>query len=250
CTMRFGVASIRVTATERPSSVKTRLIPALRPTIPTFMTDIPSIQLDLHVHAGSEVELHQRIHGLVVRIDDVHDALVGAHFVLVARVLVDVRRNQDRIALLLGRQRNRTAHLGAGTLRRLDDFAGRTVDQAVVERLQPDADLLLLCHNLGSCWKLETGMGPVSRLRAIPLTHLPAAAAGPSGGGALLHHSMIFDTTPAPTVRPPSRIAKRRPSSIAIGPISVTVIFTLSPGITISTPSGSSHEPVTSVVRK
>src|SRR5690554_6686732 len=30
-------------------------------------------------------------------------------------------------------------------------------------------------------------------------------------------YSMILATTPAPTVRPPSRIAKRRPSSIAIG---------------------------------
>ena len=43
---------------------------------------------------------------------------------------------------------------------------------------------------------------------------------------------MILATTPAPTVRPPSRIAKRRPSSIATGLISVTTIFTLSPDIT------------------
>jgi len=63
-------------------------------------------------------------------------------------------------------------------------------------------------------------------------------------------HSMIFDTTPAPTVRPPSRIAKRRPSSIAIGAIRSTFICTLSPGITISVDSGSSTAPVTSVVRK
>ena len=63
-------------------------------------------------------------------------------------------------------------------------------------------------------------------------------------------YSMIFATTPAPTVRPPSRIAKRKPSSIAIGAISVATICTLSPGITISTPSGSSTAPVTSVVRK
>jgi hypothetical protein len=60
----------------------------------------------------------------------------------------------------------------------------------------------------------------------------------------------IFDTTPAPTVRPPSRMAKRRPSSIAMGAISSTVNFRLSPGITISVPSGSSTVPVTSVVRK
>jgi len=63
-------------------------------------------------------------------------------------------------------------------------------------------------------------------------------------------YSIILLTTPAPTVRPPSRIAKRRPSSIATGWISSTLIFTLSPGITISTPSGSWQEPVTSVVRK
>ena len=63
-------------------------------------------------------------------------------------------------------------------------------------------------------------------------------------------YSMTFATTPAPTVRPPSRIANRNPSSIAIGAISVTVIPMLSPGITISVPSGSTQLPVTSVVRK
>ncbi len=69
-------------------------------------------------------------------------------------------------------------------------------------------------------------------------------------GSELSNYSMIFATTPAPTVRPPSRIAKRKPSSIAIGAISSTVILMLSPGITISVPSGSSTLPVTSVVRK
>ena len=61
---------------------------------------------------------------------------------------------------------------------------------------------------------------------------------------------VMLATTPAPTVRPPSRMAKRRPSSMAIGAISVTSIETLSPGITISVPSGSCTTPVTSVVRK
>ncbi len=64
-----------------------------------------------------------------------------------------------------------------------------------------------------------------------------------------IYYSRIFVTTPAPTVRPPSRIAKRVPSSRAIGAPSVTVNFTLSPGITISTFSASSTVPVTSVVR-
>jgi hypothetical protein len=46
------------------------------------------------VHAGREIELHQRIDRLVGRIHDVHQALVGAQLVLIPRVLVDVRRDQ------------------------------------------------------------------------------------------------------------------------------------------------------------
>src|SRR5947208_238809 len=44
---------------------------------------------------------------------------------------------------------------------------------------------------------------------------------------------------PAPTVRPPSRIANRRPFSIATGVISSIASATLSPDITISVPAGS-----------
>lgn len=53
-----------------------------------------------------------------------------------------------------------------------------------------------------------------------------------------IDYSMMSTTTPEPTVLPPSRIAKRRFFSHAIGVISSTVIFTLSPGRHISTPSG------------
>ena len=63
-------------------------------------------------------------------------------------------------------------------------------------------------------------------------------------------YSRMSDTTPDATVRPPSRIAKRSPFSIAIGVISVISMRMLSPGMTISTPSGSLIVPVTSVVRK
>ena len=65
-----------------------------------------------------------------------------------------------------------------------------------------------------------------------------------------LYYSMIVATRPDPTVRPPSRIAKVRPCSIAIGWISSIVISTLSPGIHISVPSGRLITPVISVVLK
>jgi hypothetical protein len=63
-------------------------------------------------------------------------------------------------------------------------------------------------------------------------------------------HLLILVTRPAPTVRPPSRMAKRRPSSMAMGWMSSTDISVLSPGMTISVPSGRCTTPVTSVVRK
>ena len=85
-----------------PSSVKTRLMPALRPTMPNeyffAVMVVASGQLDLDVDASRELELHQRVHGLVVGVDDVEHALVRAGLVLVARVLVDVRRDEDGVA--------------------------------------------------------------------------------------------------------------------------------------------------------
>jgi hypothetical protein len=63
-------------------------------------------------------------------------------------------------------------------------------------------------------------------------------------------YSTISVIVPEPTVRPPSRIANRRPFSKATGVINSTLIATLSPGITISTPSGRFATPVTSVVRR
>ena len=63
-------------------------------------------------------------------------------------------------------------------------------------------------------------------------------------------HLMTLVTRPEPTVRPPSRMAKPRPSSMAMGWMSWTVISVVSPGMTISVPSGRVMTPVTSVVRK
>src|SRR6185503_6526201 len=88
------------------------------------------------------------------------------------------------------------------------------------------------------------GLLPVLR-RAV----VPALALGARQRNDVAHYATISVMVPAPTVRPPSRIAKREPFSIATGVISSPMMSVLSPGITISTPSGRCSEPVTSVVR-
>ena len=71
-----------------------------------------------------------------------------------------------------------------------------------------------------------------------------------SPGDEIADYSRIFVTTPEPTVLPPSRIAKRTFSTIAIGLPSVTCMLTLSPGMHISAPPRRDDSPVTSVVLK
>ena len=130
---------------------------------------------------------------------------------LLTALFVHVRRAVHSETLNPRRQRNRSAHLSAGPLRGLHNLLGAAIQHAVIKRLEAYADILTI--------------------------HGSAQAE-------------MLATTPAPTVLPPSRIANRSPSSIAIGAINVTSMLTLSPGITISTPSGNVTTPVTSVVRK
>src|SRR5580658_3699966 len=127
-----------VTGTCSPASVKRRIIPIFCASTPERMSLIPyrALELDLDVDAGGKVELHQRIDRLRRRIDDIEQALMRAHFELLAALLVDMRRAVDGKLLDLGRQRDRPAHLRAGALGRIDDLARRRIEDAVIESLK------------------------------------------------------------------------------------------------------------------
>src|ERR1700688_1143348 len=236
-----------VTGTCSPPSVNTRVIPTFCATTPERILFLTwPLQLDLDIDAGSEVELHQRVHGLRRRIDDVQEALVRAHLELFAALLVDKRRAVHRELLDTRRQRDRATDLRTGALGRVHDLARRRIEDAVIECLEPDSDILAVhlffsrwsCPAL--CWASTTSM----------TFDLDMDGRDEPGHDTFFSYSMMLATTPAPTVRPPSRMAKRSFSSMAIGTISVTSMAMVSPGMTISVPSGSVTTPVTSVVRK
>src|SRR3954466_4676061 len=151
--MTWQLSTFRtVTGTCSPASVKTRVIPtfwAMTPERMSVSSEARSVcskpdgsELDFHVHARGEVELHERIDRLRGGIDDVEHALVRAHLELLARLLIDVRRAQHREAFEAGRQGNRPTDLRAGPLRSRHDFARRGVEDAVIERLEADANVL------------------------------------------------------------------------------------------------------------
>jgi len=195
------------------------------------------LQLNFYIDTRRKIQLHQRIDRFIGRIDDIHETQMRPNLELITGCLIDVRRAQDIEALDARRQRHRPAYHGSCPFSGIHDFKRRLIDQSIIEGLKADTDFLILHVTIlkeqEALKRLKTkgGIIPPFVEKSKP-------------------YSMILATTPAPTVRPPSRIAKRRPSSIAIGAISFTVICTLSPGITISTPAGSSTAPVTSVVRK
>src|SRR5690554_671227 len=176
--MRLGSTSITVTGRACPSSVKIRVIPALRPTTPIAMFHLLSVrgshplwpmtvthtntgmvlaEADLNVYTCCQVQFHQSIHCLFRWLNDVEQTLVGTNFILITRVFVDVRRDQYRVLFLARRQRNRTTHLSAGPLCGIDDLLRGLVDQAIIKRLQPDSNLLALHdapNSTSSCYEL------------------------------------------------------------------------------------------------
>ena len=107
-------------------------------------------ELDLDVDAGRQVETHQRVDRLRRGVDDVDEALVGAHLEVLAGVLVLVGRADDAVDVLLGRQRHRAGDLRTRTGDRVHDLARRGVDHLVVVGLEPDADLLSRHRSLSS----------------------------------------------------------------------------------------------------
>src|SRR4029453_15796156 len=150
-------------------------------------------------------------------------------------VLVLVRRADDAVHVLLGGQRHGADHPRASARHGVHDLPRARVDRLVVVGLEPDADLLSR-HRVLLVFRM-------SRLRedsdsaAARCSVCCAVAPDPRiRGHRTANYLLILVTRPAPTVRPPSRMAKRRPSSIAIGWMSDTDISVLSPGMTISVP--------------
>jgi hypothetical protein len=138
------------------------------------------------------------------------EPLVGADLELLSTVLVDERGTQDGELLDPGRERHGTDDVSAGALCRFDDLRRRLIEQSVVVGLEADADPLL-CH---------------------------------------LAYSTMLTMAPAPTVRPPSRMAKRWPISMAIGGDQLDAHLDVVAGHDHLGPVGQPMAPVTSVVRR
>src|SRR6185436_9644058 len=126
---------------------------------------------------------------------------MDAQLKLFAGVLVNEGGPVDRVLVEFGRKRSRTDYLYLVPLGCLYDLTAGAVYQLGVIRFDAQTELLPLLDRFSHSY------------------------------------FVIFVTTPAPTVLPPSRIANRCLSSSATGAMSLTWSLMVSPGMTISVPS-------------
>src|SRR6476661_4934312 len=122
------------------------------------------------------------------------------HLEMLAAVLVLVRRPDDAVDVLLGRQRHGADNARAGTRDRFDDLACAGVNGLVVIGLEPDADLLSrhgasspsLCWSLSSRFELAAHAG-ADGLRWILMCPRYRHTPGPSRSAALADRSSLLD---------------------------------------------------------
>src|SRR5487761_511216 len=103
------------------------------------------LHFNLNVYASREIKLHEGVNKLRRRVDNVHEALMDAHFTLLARIFMHKRGTIDRVLFGFGGQRNRAAQFCAVAYGGIYNLANAQVDDFVVIRLNLNADTL-------SCW--------------------------------------------------------------------------------------------------
>src|SRR3954469_2434570 len=133
-----GPASSTVTRSTRPSSVN-------RWVMPSFLARMAGMSLtegeaDLDVHAGRQViEPLERVDRLRRGLVDVDEALVRADLEVLLRVLVLEWGLDDRVHVLLRRERHGAGHGCARPRGGLHDLLGRRLDGRRVVGLEADA---------------------------------------------------------------------------------------------------------------
>src|SRR3989344_7804689 len=181
-----------------------------------------------------------------------------SHFELFSRILIYERRAINRVFLYLGGKRNRPFNFCVITKCCVYDLLNRKVKDFRFVSSDPNTQSGRHFFRFGSfrfgssflffryfCFGSHCSFHQLATHNLRPATFEFIAGCQLLVAGYLI----TLVTTPAPTVLPPSRIAKRCSFSRATGATNFTVKVAVSPGIIISTPSARVTSPVTSVVR-
>lgn len=128
------------------------------PALQYSSTPFLSLQLYLHIHTGRDVELAERVDGLLGRLQNIEEPFVGADLELISGFFIDVGRAIDGKAFDTRRQRDGARDSATGAPDRLHNFPHRLVQNPVVVGFQPYTYFLV--HTLSSDLPANLAMMP------------------------------------------------------------------------------------------
>jgi len=106
------------------------------------------LKFDLNIHTRSDIEFSQCVDGLLSRLQDIKQSLMGSDLELIAGLFIDVRRSIDRKPFDSRRERIRTRHSPTGALYSLYNLSHRLIQHPMIVRFQPNSNFLI--HLLSS----------------------------------------------------------------------------------------------------
>ena len=86
----------------------------------------------LDIHSGRQVEPHERVNSLGIRLQHIDQPLVRANLKVLVRILVNERASTHGESLQLGWQRNRAHNPGSCPLGRFHNPLGRLIKYAMI----------------------------------------------------------------------------------------------------------------------
>ena len=101
------------------------------------------LNLNLDIYTRWQIEPHQHIDRLRIRIKNIDEAIMCADFKVLVRIFVDESRAAYCKPFFLRWQGYRAYNMGTGTFGGFDNPLGRLVEDTMVISLKADADLLL-----------------------------------------------------------------------------------------------------------
>lgn len=105
----------------------------------------PYSDLDFDIDAGGQIQTHEHVNGLGIRIQNIDHPVVCADFEMFVGILIDEGRAANREFFDFCRKGNRTDNLSTAAFSSVNNPFRRLIQNAMVECLQTDANFLL-CH--------------------------------------------------------------------------------------------------------
>lgn len=139
-----------------------------------------SLHLYLDIHAGWQIQVREIFDRFRCRIDDVDQALVHTHLILITGILMHERGTIDSHFVDFCRERDGSGYDGTGTFGCLDNLPRGLVNHFVIVRLDldPDAQVLrcfCLFHRVyytTTCFPFSREQSRERRNRRSPLNSL------------------------------------------------------------------------------